>query len=1348
MKTKLAESILRLIGIVVLISTFSTEASYATTAAPGTAVMKQPDGNKFKVVQKGDEWSNWVETSEGYSIAQKTDGYWYYVKEYNGKMPVISSIYAHQKPSLNLQKHMQPTSRPSSLRKVPQAAALAQAPSGNFNGPVLYILTEFNNQAGTTTEASWASFINDNIADFYNRSSYGKVTLHGANESFGTSNNGVVGWVNVGYNHPNTNGNTGTSNQQLTRDAILAADPYVNFSAYDVNSDGYVDADELAIVVIVAGYEAAITGHPAPSVWAHKWSLQSTDVSAPVVDGVSVGDDHSGQGGYAQFGELHQGSTPPASQATMGVQVHELGHLIFGLPDLYDTDIFFSSKGVGIWCVMSAGSWGKSSDDTYAGETPVLPSAWVKYNRGWVDGNEGDGIESLTGAGELSAMSSNTVYKASTCDSPNEYFLIENRRPAGYDRGLERWLGTNFGGLAIFHIDDAQTSNRNDSHRWVDVEEADGDLDNPGQASDLWYQGHAITFDDVSIPASDQYNGAASNVAITNVSTAGTVMAANFASCATNTNRPPIVSITSPVDGTTFTEGEGIAISANASDINGSITLVEFFQGSTTLGDDNTAPYQFNWTSVAAGNYNLTAVATDNNGATTTSAAVNVYVYGDGNENTPPMVSITSPVDDTTFTEGDVIAIAANASDINGSITLVEFFQGSTELGDDNTAPYQFNWTGAAAGSYSLTAVATDNAGVTTTSTVVNITVDAANWQVITYDDFESGMGNYTDGGDDMSRYTDGTHAHQGSSAAGIQDNSGVASSFYHTTGHDVTNYKTLEIDFWFKMVSLEPFENFLVEYFDGSTWEVLAAYFIFPVPGATIVNNTFYNRVVTISSSSSNFPSNAQLRFRCDASDDGDDVYIDEIEFRGLVAGGNTLPVFTNDEFRKSNAMEGQIYIASIAGDATDPDGDELAFSKVSGPAWLSIAPNGDLSGTPASGDVGANQFTVRVEDGTGGRDEAIMYIRVHIAPHLHFPQFTNDEFRKSNAMEGQIYIASIAGDATDPDGDELTFSKVSGPAWLSIAPNGDLSGTPASSDVGASQFTVRVEDGTGGSDEAIMYIRVHAAGAAWTTLTFDDFESGWGSYVDGGDDCRRNAKDAAYAHQGTYCARIRDNTNTSIFSYGNGVDVTAYDDITISFWYYPRSMDNSNEDFWVQFYDGSAWHTVASYAQNVDFQNDNFYEVAQGDIIISSSSYSFSNNMQIRFVCDASGNTDFVYIDEIEIAARKTGSPSASATTLLDETGAVPTNFELKSNYPNPFNPTTTIGFSLVQDSAIAIKIYDTSGSLIKTLINDSRPAGNHSVVWNGLNDNNERVSSGVYIYRFESKTFTQARRMVLLK
>ncbi len=253
----------------------------------------------------------------------------------------------------------------------------------------------------------------------------------------------------------------------------------------------------------------------------------------------------------------------------------------------------------------------------------------------------------------------------------------------------------------------------------------------------------------------------------------------------TNTNTPPTVSITSPANGATFTAGSSISITAQASD-NGSVAKVEFFQGATKLGEDTSSPYSYSWTNAAAGTYSLTAKATDNEGAATTSAAVSVTVNGStggdcaglptwnatdvytgsvqvqyngvryrarwwtqgenpatsgasgvwenlgtcggGNtNNVAPAVSLTSPTAGATFTAPASVAIAATASDSDGSVSKVEFFNGSTKLGEDTSSPYSYTWSSVAAGSYSITAKATDNLGATTTSAAVSVTVSGGN---------------------------------------------------------------------------------------------------------------------------------------------------------------------------------------------------------------------------------------------------------------------------------------------------------------------------------------------------------------------------------------------------------------------------------------------------------------------------------------------------------------------------------------------------------------------------------------------------------------------------------------------
>ena len=180
-------------------------------------------------------------------------------------------------------------------------------------------------------------------------------------------------------------------------------------------------------------------------------------------------------------------------------------------------------------------------------------------------------------------------------------------------------------------------------------------------------------------------------------------------------NIAPTISITSPSDGANIITGDVVAINATAADADGSVSKVEFFINGSSIGSKTSSPYSVNWTSTA-GTKAITAVVTDNEGATTTASTVNVTVAN----NQAPSVSITSPANSSSFVTGDVVAIAASASDVDGTVAQVEFFVDGTSIGVDNSTPYTYNYT-STFGSHTLTAVATDDRGLTHTSTVVTI---------------------------------------------------------------------------------------------------------------------------------------------------------------------------------------------------------------------------------------------------------------------------------------------------------------------------------------------------------------------------------------------------------------------------------------------------------------------------------------------------------------------------------------------------------------------------------------------------------------------------------------------------
>lgn len=186
------------------------------------------------------------------------------------------------------------------------------------------------------------------------------------------------------------------------------------------------------------------------------------------------------------------------------------------------------------------------------------------------------------------------------------------------------------------------------------------------------------------------------------------------------TNVAPTVSITSPAANASFAAPASVTFNATATDANGTVSKVAFYNGTTLLGTDTTSPYSFTWKNVAAGNYTITAKATDNGSLVTTSAPVSISVY---TPNVAPVVSITSPVANTSFAAPASVIISAAATDANGSVSKVDFYSNDTLIGTAASSPYTFTWRNVPAGKYSITAKATDNNLAVTASAAVAVSV-------------------------------------------------------------------------------------------------------------------------------------------------------------------------------------------------------------------------------------------------------------------------------------------------------------------------------------------------------------------------------------------------------------------------------------------------------------------------------------------------------------------------------------------------------------------------------------------------------------------------------------------------
>lgn len=202
---------------------------------------------------------------------------------------------------------------------------------------------------------------------------------------------------------------------------------------------------------------------------------------------------------------------------------------------------------------------------------------------------------------------------------------------------------------------------------------------------------------------------------LTVVDSSGVPSEAKMVNVGTSPTAPtaPNVQLTSPANGATFTAPATVGLTATASDPDG-IAKVEFLNGSTKIGEDLTSPYGYTWSGVAAGDYSLTARATDSTGLATTTSATTISVTpASTTPNAAPTAEITSALPQASGPRKTTIVINAAASDTDGAVAKVEFFRadGATRLGEDATAPYSYTWRNPPSGTHLLRVRATDNAG-------------------------------------------------------------------------------------------------------------------------------------------------------------------------------------------------------------------------------------------------------------------------------------------------------------------------------------------------------------------------------------------------------------------------------------------------------------------------------------------------------------------------------------------------------------------------------------------------------------------------------------------------------------
>ena len=372
--------------------------------------------------------------------------------------------------------------------------------SGTFKAVVLF--AEFPDQQHQVDLSFFNDLLNSESLDFQNKyplstnvSSVKEYYLFESHERFQIDFD-VYGWFEMPqiyeYYVGNSNG-TGVypnNSQKLVEDAIEAADETVDFSLYDNDDNGTVDF----LLVVHTGTGAEFSGAEG-AIWSQMWTI-----SAQLRDGV----------------QLRRYSMQPEywlepNDMTIGVYCHELGHLIFGLPDLYA--INNASYGIGYWGLMGGGSWndemsvfGNNEISGYGG-APAELTAWSKLKIGWYEPNNIN--DNFNGNLEISPRK---VYRNINSNNSNQYMLYEFKENNIYNQ----WL-PGHGGMLIYRCDDSKSSNTQpwipgenlDYHYKVAIMQKDNQWslerkENRGDYTDLFYT--SDVFNQFSNPSNNFYD--------------------------------------------------------------------------------------------------------------------------------------------------------------------------------------------------------------------------------------------------------------------------------------------------------------------------------------------------------------------------------------------------------------------------------------------------------------------------------------------------------------------------------------------------------------------------------------------------------------------------------------------------------------------------------------------------------------------------------------------------------------------------------------------------------------------------------------------------------------------------
>ncbi len=1276
------------------------DSAEAIPASPDTLSVVQPDGKVVLLRVFGDEFESYLETLDGYTVLKDSDGYWKYaIRDQAGILKPSDVVVGIDTPTEAPHLRSGPTIRQEILNRRKQVW------EDSYPYTPKAIAQSRPHVAGETPPVLGTRKILVICIDFSDQAATTDISKV-ESAYFGESSSMKAYYKEVSYGKLTVTGNVGgrrwvRSSQPLWK---WGADTGPRDSDPNTNDDGYFEQWELAKDAVLqldaTGFDFSpydtdgdrYIDHIAIVVAGQDQALHGSEPDKWIwphrwfiFDDLTVDGLHAWNYTMVTEEDIFQNGT-----IVFGTLAHEFGHDLW-LPDLYDRD--GSSAGIGYWGLMGAGAHNIQS-------SPAHMCAWSKIQLGWI-------TPTVIPRNQLQQSIPNVeetpvAYKLPV-PSSKEYFLVENRQPKRFDRHLR---GT---GLLIWHVDEGvittnefgNTVNDNENHPGLALEQADGRFDlksnsNWGDVGDPWPGTFGKRhFNNTSVPSSRDYSGKTTGIAVENIGNSSDIMRADL--IVDIVGNAPILNSFKINNRASITRSRTVTLNNTATN---SPTHYMASVRSSFLGA-NWETYSTSPSFTLSSRYGTKRVY--------------FKVKNAGGESNRLSDTIEYSQDKPTLT-----SFAINNRSPRTTSRTVILNNAATNSPTHYKASENSNFSGATWRTYSKNPSFTLSPGYG--QKLVRLKVKNATGESTSRIDVIQYVSPFLL----ETQIVKGELTHSSRKFAD-------SDRYYNSHVLDLSKGQKVSL-------TVEPSSKFMVGLWDTANSGYVTRFFSASHKDIKIPNDGRYEADVTSRDEGVTSPYTLTVEILSirtikpilseSSYNAGEEFWVDiRVDQVSKLFGTSFELNYTNTDYVDVVVpTSGSIVAGTFLGDAV------VFYSNVN----------------ETEGKIG---IAISQKFGASGADGRGVLARVNFKALLNTPDGTTVNFSLVNVI------------ANDTDGTSIPLTSSS--ASVTIRSTGLVEVWPGdTNDNGmvnqADVLPIALYWGVTGPNRT-------GASNAWNSQNSQPWTPGDATYANANGDGTIDQGDVLPI--GLNWGKRRSVAKITISDENQKSPYTLEPVIDSSY--------ANGEEFWIDLkldQETQPDHNLLGISFLLSWDLDELiFEKIEPGALMGSDVVLFSHREDKTLAVGISRKSGQGGIDENGVVLRvkmhsplASNPPSSIQISVTDVLGIdvsgnevainsksstlpvnyLPEHFALHPNFPNPFNPETTIRYDLPFPSHINLSVYNMSGQRVALLVDKELEAGTHSTVWDGKDDNGKRLANGVYLYRMESDGFVKTRKMVLMK